>query len=84
MDKYKPDTVAVEKLFFNRNVTTAFYGRSSAGVIILAAAQRGIAGRGIYAASSETGRRRLRQGGEAAGAGDGSHVPESSRHSEAG
>ncbi|PZD94142.1 crossover junction endodeoxyribonuclease RuvC [Paenibacillus sambharensis] len=43
MDKYKPDAVAVEKLFFNRNVTTAFTVSEARGVIILAAVQRGIA-----------------------------------------
>lgn len=42
MDKYKPDSVAVEKLFFNRNVTTAFAVGQARGVIILAAAQRGL------------------------------------------
>jgi crossover junction endodeoxyribonuclease RuvC len=42
MDRYKPDEVAVEKLFFNRNVTTAFAVGQARGVIILAAAQRGI------------------------------------------
>ncbi|MFD1955391.1 crossover junction endodeoxyribonuclease RuvC [Paenibacillus thailandensis] len=42
MDKYKPDEVAVEKLFFNRNVTTAFSVGQARGVIILAAAQRGL------------------------------------------
>jgi len=40
MDRYKPDTVAIEKLFFNRNVTTAFSVGQARGVIILAAAQR--------------------------------------------
>jgi len=42
MDRYKPDTVAIEKLFFNRNVTTAFAVGQARGVIILAAAQRGL------------------------------------------
>ncbi|URN92925.1 MAG: crossover junction endodeoxyribonuclease RuvC [Candidatus Pristimantibacillus lignocellulolyticus] len=42
MDKYKPDSVAIEKLFFNRNVTTAFAVGEARGVIILAAAQRGL------------------------------------------
>lgn len=42
MDKYKPDTVGVEKLFFNRNVTTAFDVAQARGAIILAAAQRGL------------------------------------------
>ena len=42
IDKYKPDAMAVEQLFFNRNVTTAFTVGQARGVIILAAAQRGI------------------------------------------
>ncbi|RAP77884.1 crossover junction endodeoxyribonuclease RuvC [Paenibacillus montanisoli] len=42
MDRYKPDTVAVEKLFFNKNVTTAFSVGQARGVMILAAAQRGL------------------------------------------
>ncbi|MFD0962349.1 crossover junction endodeoxyribonuclease RuvC [Paenibacillus chungangensis] len=42
IDRYKPDSVAVEKLFFNRNVTTAFAVGQARGVIILAAAQRGL------------------------------------------
>ncbi|MBM7563757.1 crossover junction endodeoxyribonuclease RuvC [Paenibacillus sacheonensis] len=42
MDRYKPDTLGIEKLFFNRNVTTAFSVGQARGVVILAAAQRGI------------------------------------------
>lgn len=42
IDKYKPDTVAMEKLFFNRNVTTAFTVGQARGVMILAAVQRGL------------------------------------------
>jgi crossover junction endodeoxyribonuclease RuvC len=42
MDKYKPDSVGVEKLFFNRNVSTAFSVGEARGVILLAAAQRGL------------------------------------------
>lgn len=42
IDRYKPDALAVEKLYFNRNVTTAFAVSEARGVIILAAAQRGI------------------------------------------
>lgn len=42
MDKYKPDAVAVEQLFFNRNVTTAFTVGQARGVIILAAVQKGL------------------------------------------
>jgi crossover junction endodeoxyribonuclease RuvC len=42
IDKYKPDTLGIEKLFFNRNVTTAFSVGQARGVIILAAVQRGL------------------------------------------
>lgn len=42
LDRYKPDTVAVEKLFFNKNVTNAFSVGQARGVFMLAAAQRGL------------------------------------------
>lgn len=42
LDKYKPDAVAFEKLFFNRNVTTAFSVGQARGVMILASVQRGL------------------------------------------
>jgi len=42
LEKYKPDAMAVEKLFFNRNVTTAFAVGQARGVIMLAAAQQGV------------------------------------------
>jgi crossover junction endodeoxyribonuclease RuvC len=42
LDEYKPDTVAVEKLFFNKNVTNAFSVGQARGVFMLAAAQRGL------------------------------------------
>lgn len=42
IDKYKPEHIAVEKLFFNRNVTTAFSVGQARGVIILAAVQKGL------------------------------------------
>lgn len=40
IDKYKPDAVAIEKLFFNRNVTTAIAVGQARGVLMLAAIQR--------------------------------------------
>ena len=40
IEKYKPDAVAVEKLFFNRNVTTALTVGQARGVILLAAEQQ--------------------------------------------
>ncbi|WP_134700044.1 crossover junction endodeoxyribonuclease RuvC [Ammoniphilus sp. YIM 78166] len=42
MEKYKPDVLAVEKLFFNRNVTTAFSVGQARGVIVLAGEEAGI------------------------------------------
>lgn len=41
--EYKPQVLAIEQLFFNRNTTTAFTVAQARGVIILAAAQRGLA-----------------------------------------
>ena len=40
--KHQPDVVAVEELFFGRNVTTAFIVGQARGVAILAAARVGI------------------------------------------
>ncbi|MGG0824286.1 crossover junction endodeoxyribonuclease RuvC [Paenibacillus turicensis] len=42
IEKYKPDTVAFEKLFFNRNVTNAMSVSQARGVLILAATQKGL------------------------------------------
>lgn len=39
---YKPDVIAIEKLFFARNVTTALAVGEARGVILLAAQQAGI------------------------------------------
>ncbi len=42
IDKYKPDAVAIEELFFNTNVKTAITVAHARGVIVLAAAKKGI------------------------------------------
>ena len=42
IEKYKPDAVAVEKLFFNRNVTTAMAVSQARGIMLLVAAQNGL------------------------------------------
>ncbi|TCS78001.1 crossover junction endodeoxyribonuclease RuvC [Pectinatus cerevisiiphilus] len=39
LEKYKPDVMGVEQLFFNRNVTTAIPVGQARGVILLTAAQ---------------------------------------------
>lgn len=40
IDKFKPQLVAVESLFFNTNVTTAMQVAEARGVVVLAAAKR--------------------------------------------
>lgn len=42
IEKYKPDAMGVEQLFFNRNVTTAITVGQARGVILLAAQQQGL------------------------------------------
>lgn len=42
LDCYHPDVIALERLFFNTNVTTAMAVGNASGVIILAAAEREI------------------------------------------
>ncbi|NWL87728.1 MULTISPECIES: crossover junction endodeoxyribonuclease RuvC [unclassified Paenibacillus] len=42
IEKYQPDAVALEKLFFNRNVTTAMTVAQARGVLVLAAVQKGL------------------------------------------
>ncbi|PTM58320.1 crossover junction endodeoxyribonuclease RuvC [Desmospora activa] len=41
LQRHRPDVVAIEKLFFNRNVTTAFTVGQARGVVILAAEEAG-------------------------------------------
>jgi crossover junction endodeoxyribonuclease RuvC len=42
LDEHKPDTAAVEKLFFSRNVTTAMAVGQARGVVMLCLQQSGI------------------------------------------
>ena len=42
MDSYKPDSLSIEKLFFNTNATTAIGVAEARGVCLLAAKQRGL------------------------------------------
>lgn len=42
LDTYKPSVLAIERLFFNRNVTNAIHVGQASGVVMLAAAQRDI------------------------------------------
>ncbi len=42
LDRHRPGVLAVEQLFFARNVTTAISVGQARGVVLLAAAQRGL------------------------------------------
>ncbi len=42
IEKWKPDVMAIEKLFFNKNITTGIPVAQARGVIILAAQERNI------------------------------------------
>ncbi len=42
IDKYKPDEMAIEELFFNTNTTTAIAVAEARGVILLTARQKGV------------------------------------------
>ncbi len=42
IDKYKPDELAIEELFFNKNVKTAIMVGQARGVEILAAVNKGL------------------------------------------
>lgn len=42
IDKYNPDELAIEKLYFNTNTTTAIDVAQARGVIVLAAYQKGL------------------------------------------
>jgi crossover junction endodeoxyribonuclease RuvC len=42
IERHRPDAIAVERLFFARNVTTAMTVGQARGVILLAAAERGL------------------------------------------
>jgi crossover junction endodeoxyribonuclease RuvC len=42
IERYQPESLAIEKLFFNKNVTTALSVGQARGVLILAAVQKGL------------------------------------------
>lgn len=42
IDKYKPEAISVEELFFNTNVKTAITVAHARGIILLCAAQKGV------------------------------------------
>ena len=42
VDKYKPDAIAIEELFFNTNTTTAINVAQGRGAVLIVAAKKGI------------------------------------------
>ena len=42
LDRYKPDAMAIERLYFNTNTTTAIAVAEARGIVLLAARQRSI------------------------------------------
>lgn len=42
IDKYKPDAISIEELFFNRNTTTAIGVAQGRGAVLIAAAKKNI------------------------------------------
>ena len=49
IEHFKPDLLSIEKLFFNRNVTTAIPVGQARGVVLLAAANKGLPVMEFYA-----------------------------------
>jgi crossover junction endodeoxyribonuclease RuvC len=45
IDRHRPDSVAIEELYFGANVRTAFAVGHARGVVLLAAGERGVASR---------------------------------------
>ena len=76
---YMPETIAVEELFFNTNVTTAITVGQARGVALLAAYKAGIEV-AEYTLAGQTDDHIVRKGGQATGTGDGESPPEPSRN----
>ena len=83
IEQYRPDVMAVEQLFFNKNVRTALTVGQARGVILLAGAEAGLDIMEYTPLHSENGGGRLRPGREEAGPGDGKALalPEGDPHS---
>ena len=70
-DRHRPDCVAVENIFYARNVRSALKLGHARGVALLAASEAGLAGRRVRAGRDQARGRRLRPRGEAPGPADG-------------
>ncbi len=83
IQEFAPDGVAVESVFTALNVKTALRLAEVRGVILLAAAQAGVAEFQLLAARSEGHRRGLWPRGQRAGAADGARRPRNERNARA-
>ena len=77
--EYEADVVAIEQLYFNRNVTTALAVGQARGAAMLAA--NSVSMSRIHSAAGEAVRYRLWQGEEGAGSADGQDAAVSARNS---
>ena len=68
---HEPAVVAVERLFFSKNVQTAFGVGQARGVVLLAAAQHGVPVREATPSEVKSADRGLRRGRQGAGPADG-------------
>ena len=68
LKKYRPEQMAIEELFFTKNITTGIRVAEARGIILLAGAEAGVpmAG-GVYTDAGQAGSGRLRFGGKASG-----------------
>ena len=71
---HRPQSGAVEKLFFRRNVTTAISVGQARGVILLAMVQNGGGYERIHPNADQTGSHRLGRCGKTAGTGNGADL----------
>jgi hypothetical protein len=71
---HPPDIGAVEKLFFQRNVTTAIAVGQARGVLLLALAKAGIRVSGIQSYGYQAGCGRLRRRRQKPGSADGEDI----------
>ncbi len=81
---HRPQSGAVEKLFFRRNVTTAISVGQARGVILLAMVQNGVQYERIYPDADQTGCDRLGRGAETAGSGNGARLAGTGKNTQAG
>ena len=79
ISRWRPQEMAIEELFFTKNITTGIVVAEARGVILLCARQMG-----LRIAEYKTGNRGLRKSGKKAGHCDDDDISRAQRSSEAG